>query len=323
MARRHRRGLITAVGGSALVVLAVSIVSIVSMSGVVPVIAPEAGAAVALGTGRIVAAPIRTPLPSIAFAVTCRRSHSSNDDPIVHRGDPGASHRHDFFGNESTDAGSDAPSLAGASTTCNEAGDRAAYWLPTLQGLGWAPRLRAYYSAGPLAPSTIVAYPTGLQLIAGSPSSPRPPGVDVVAFSCGRAVDEPGWNASPPACPGPTTARLSFPQCWDGVRLQAPGNAVAPVGGRCPSTHPVALPLLRLVVATAGRVSPAELVTSAGGANRLHADFLNAWDPAALERLITVCTRGERKSNRDVKQCRTAGTGPRAVGGPETKETNF
>ncbi len=320
MTGRHRRGLITAVRRPAWVM---SVVSIVSILGVVAEVSPGAGAAVATRTGRIVAAPVRTPLPSIAFVVTCRRSHSSTDDPIVHPGHPGASHRHDFFGNVSTDAGSDAASLTGAPTTCNEAGDKAAYWLPTLQGRGWEPRMRAYYSAGPLAPAAIVAYPTGLQLIAGSPSSRGVPGVDVVAFSCGRAVGEPGWNASPPACPGPTAVRLSFPQCWDGVRLQAPGNAVAPMGGRCPSTHPIALPLLRLVVSTAGRVSPMDVVTSAGAANYLHADFLNAWDPSALDRLVAVCTRGERSSNRDVKQCRTAGTGPRAVGGPATKETNF
>lgn len=320
MTGRHRRGLITAVRRPTLVM---SLVSIVAVVGVVAVVSPGAGAAVASRTGRMVAAPVRTPFPSVSFVVTCGRSHSSTDDPIVHPGHPGASHRHDFFGSVSTAADSDATTLARGSTTCNEAGDKAAYWLPTLRGNGWAPRMRAYYSAGPLAPAAIVAYPTGLQLIAGSGSSHSAPGVDVVAFSCGRAVDEPGWSASPPSCAGSTTVRLSFPQCWDGVRLEAPGNAVAPVGTTCPSTHPIALPLLRLVVSTSGRVSPADFVTSAGGVNRLHADFLNAWDPSTLARLVALCTRGERTSNRDVKQCRTAGTGPRAVGGPATKETNF
>ena len=267
--------------------------------------------------------PAPTPFPSVAFVVTCRRSHIANDDPIVHPGHLGASHRHDFFGNISTDANSDATSLGEASTTCNESGDRTAYWLPTLRGAGWALHMRAYYSAGFLAPSRMVPYPTGLQLIAGTPSSRGAPGVAVVAFSCGRGVEAPGWSASPPVCPDSTSVRLSFPQCWDGVRLKAPGNAVAPVRGKCPSTYPIALPLLRLVVATAGRVSPTDFVTSAGGVDRLHADFLNAWVPSTLERLVTVCTRGERGSNRDVKQCRTAGTGPRAVGGPDAKETNF
>lgn len=314
---RDRRGLFAAVRRTEWVVSIVAIVWVACMG------SPGVAAAVASPTVRNVAAPVRMALPSVAFVVTCGRSHSSNDDPIVHRGHPGASHRHDFFGNVATNAGSGAALLTGASTTCNEPGDRAAYWLPTLLGPGWAPRMRAYYSAGPLAPSTIVPYPTGLELIAGSPSSRGAPGVEVVAFSCGRGVGEPGWSASPPACPGSTTVRLSFPQCWDGVRLEAPGNAVSPEGGKCPSTHPVPVPLLRLVVATAGRVSPVDFVTSAGAVRRLHADFLNAWDPSTLERLVAVCTRGERGTNRDVKQCRTAGTGPRAAGAPDTTETNF
>ena len=314
---RDRRRLITAVRHPA------SVVSLVMIVWVVVMVTPGAVAEVVSPTGRVAAAQVRMPLPSVAFVVTCSRSHSTKDDPIVHRGHPGASHRHDFFGNVSTNAGSDAASLTGASTTCNESGDKAAYWLPTLRGSGWAPRMRAYYSAGPVAPSTIVAYPTGLQLIAGSASGRGVPGIDVMAFSCGRGVDEPGWASSPPACRRSTSVRLTFPQCWDGLRLEAPGNAVAPVGGKCPSTHPVALPLLRLVVATAGPVSPTGFVTSAGGVNRLHADFLNAWDPSTLERLVAVCTRGERGSNREVKQCRTAGTGPRAAGAPDATETNF
>ena len=325
MVGRQRRSVVVA--GS----LAASVMAIFSLVSVGPTVSqasvsvgPTVSAGAIGASARTAgAASAPTPFPSVAFVVTCRRSHIANDDPIVHPGHLGVSHRHDFFGNISTDASSDAASLGEASTTCNESGDRAAYWLPTLRGAGWALRMRAYYSAGSLAPSRIVPYPTGLQLIAGTPSSRGAPGVAVVAFSCGRGVEEPGWSASPPVCPDSTSVRLSFPQCWDGVRLKAPGNAVAPLRGKCPSTHPIALPLLRLVVATAGRVSPTDFVTSAGGVDRLHADFLNAWVPSTLERLVAVCTRGERGSNRDVKQCRTAGTGPRAVGGPDVKETNF
>ena len=38
------------------------------------------------------------------FVVECGWSHSSFDDPIVHPGHAGASHRHDFFGNTTTSA---------------------------------------------------------------------------------------------------------------------------------------------------------------------------------------------------------------------------
>lgn len=262
-------------------------------------------------------------LPSVSFVVTCGFSHRAADDPIIHPGRSGHSHGHDFFGNTTTDALSDAASLASGSSTCNEEGDRAAYWLPTLLGPWWAPRLRAYYSAGSVAPSSIVPYPAGLQLIAERRGRRNASVDDALSFSCGRRADESGWSQSPPRCSGPTTVRLTFPQCWDGKRLQAPGNAVGPVDGRCPAPFPVALPLLRLVVSTAAPVDPAKFMTSAGAAISMHADFFNAWDPAALRGLVDVCTRGERTTNRDVKKCRTAGTGPRAVGGPDKAETNF
>jgi Domain of unknown function (DUF1996) len=183
--------------------------------------------------------------------------------------------------------------------------------------------MRAYYTAGAVSPSTIVTFPNGMQLIAGSASAGEAPGAAVVGFSCGRGVDAAGWTPSPTECSGPTSVRLTFPQCWDGKQLTAPGNAVAPRGGRCPSSHPVAMPLLRIVVSSKERVEPSAFTTSAGSAGRLHADFFNAWDPVVLGRLVAVCTRGERVSNREVKECRAAGTGPRAAGGPNKTETNF
>lgn len=40
------------------------------------------------------------------FVVECGFSHVATDDPIVHPGQPGASHEHVFFGNTTTDAAS-------------------------------------------------------------------------------------------------------------------------------------------------------------------------------------------------------------------------
>jgi len=66
------------------------------------------------------------------FYVNCRFSHTANDDPIVHPGQPGKSHPHTFFGNTSTSASSTLASLRAAGTTCKPSADRAAYWVPTL-----------------------------------------------------------------------------------------------------------------------------------------------------------------------------------------------
>jgi hypothetical protein len=40
------------------------------------------------------------------FWLKCPASHRLPDDPIVHPGQPGATHLHEFFSNRSTNAGS-------------------------------------------------------------------------------------------------------------------------------------------------------------------------------------------------------------------------
>ncbi len=254
-------------------------------------------------------------LPSVSFVVTCAFSHRSYDDPIVHPGHPGMSHQHDFFANRSTTATSTLQSLRAAPTTCTVPGDRAAYWVPTLRQESWAKTVRAYYSAGPVDPADIVSFPAGLKMLGGSASGS-------VAFSCGLGVDAPGWVSAPVVCPSPMSVRVTFPQCWNG-QLGALENATKPVGGRCPAAFSTTLPLLRLLLTTSSPTTSTTFTTSAGSADRLHADYWNAWSPEVLDDLVSVCIRGERTSNREIKKCRTAGTGPRAVGGGETPETNF
>ena len=62
-----------------------------------------------------------------SFAVRCAFDHRGHDDLIVHPGEPGAAHSHDFFGNRSTDAFSAYESLLTTSldlpTTCKSQGD--------------------------------------------------------------------------------------------------------------------------------------------------------------------------------------------------------
>lgn len=225
------------------------------------------------------------------------------------------SHEHDFFANRSTSATSTFQTLQAASTTCTVPGDRAAYWVPTLRQGSWAKTLRAYYSAGPVKPADVVPFPAGLKLLGGRPNG-------LVAFSCGLGVDAPGWTTSPPPCSTPMSVLITFPQCWNG-RVDPQENATMPVGGKCPNTYPKTLPLLRLLLTTSGPTTSTTFSTSAGGVGRMHADFWNAWSPEVLGDLVRVCLRGERISNREIKKCRTEGTGPRAVGGDDAAETNF
>jgi hypothetical protein len=49
------------------------------------------------------------------------------DDPIVFPGQPGASHMHDFFGNETTNAYSTQSSMLAGATNCRIPSDTAGY----------------------------------------------------------------------------------------------------------------------------------------------------------------------------------------------------
>jgi hypothetical protein len=58
-----------------------------------------------------------------------------------------------------------------------------------------------------------------------------------------------------------------------------------PTAGACPSSHPVAVPGLTLVIAYPMTGGPnAEL--SSGGQLSGHADFVNAWDQETLSALV-------------------------------------
>jgi Domain of unknown function (DUF1996) len=103
-----------------------------------------------------------------SFILKCRYSHTLSDDPIVHPYQPGASHSHDFFGNESTNAFSAYDAMTSSDTSCRLPLDTAGYWVPTpyLAGVEFHPSgrdgdMRIYYLAG--GASSVKTIPAGLQ----------------------------------------------------------------------------------------------------------------------------------------------------------------
>lgn len=238
--------------------------------------------------------------PSVAFVVQCGLSHESNDDPIVQPGHEGMSHRHSFFGNRSTSASSTASTLASSpKTTCDNADDAAAYWAPSLAAGKWV-SMRAYYDAGDVDPARIVAFPFGLSMVAGTD-------IGSVEWSCGKSVGAGGWTSVPTDCTGTRsiTARVTFPQCWDAKHglLAASRHMADPVNGRCPTSHPVAVPRLRLVLRSSLPVAPAKL--SSGSSATMHADFINVWRSEPLATLVARCIRGERTTSAELRSCRS------------------
>jgi hypothetical protein len=260
------------------------------------------------------------------FYANCRFSHTSNDDPIVYPGQPGRAHAHTFFGNRTTDAASTPASLRGARTTCKPRADKAAYWVPTLFQNGREVRPakgQFYYNLRSF--DRMRAFPAGLKMIAGDQHAHHPQSTRIVYWTCGGSagVRFGGRSSTAPEtcpvvrktfrafikkCPTCPVMRRSFPariktfvelhvnfpDCWDGKRLDSPDHHSHMAHSRgyvCPATHPVKVPLIRLLIRypiTDGR----GLELASGGQLTGHADFVNAWDQRVLERLVDDCFHG-------------------------------
>ncbi len=229
------------------------------------------------------------------FVVQCLYSHSATDDPIVVPDERGMAHRHDFYGATRTRADSTPAALRRGKTTCDKSGDTAAYWHPTLSDHGVAVRprsLAAYYRAAPGVPrSQVRPFPFGLAMIAGHPHAHHSQTDGAAGWTCGARSD---LSARPPDCPGtaPLHLVLTFPDCWDGVNIDAPdhrSHVAYSARGRCADSHPVHVPQLTVSVTFPITGSDHDLALSSGSVLTAHGDFLNAWDPAALAREIAMC----------------------------------
>jgi hypothetical protein len=233
------------------------------------------------------------------FAVTCDYARSDRIDPIVSPGQPGVSHRHDFFGNEAVEASSTGASLVGADTTCRHEGDTASYWAPSLlrDGEPVAPmHLTAYYRVAPgVDPAEVEPFPLGLAAIAGDGDAASAQPTSVVAWACGRGG---AVSATPPRCDTgePLQLRVTFPDCWDGEHLDSADHRAhlaysGPDG--CSDAHPVPLPRLTLVIAYPVWGDPSTLELASGPPITAHADFLNGWSESALATEVDACLNNE------------------------------
>ena len=243
------------------------------------------------------------------FASFCEWSHSAHDDPIVHPGQAGAAHRHDFFGNTTTDAHSTGRSLRRGRGNCSIRADRAAYWTPSLYRGAEAirpTRATAWYLKGG-AGRGIRAFPRRLRMIAGDAQATRPQRAQIVNWSC--ADESPAASAAQtaggriPSCAyGGVRLRVSFPSCWDGRRRDSPDHKShmayrvwdrETASMRCPRSHPVAVPALILDVEYPLRDGD-DVTLASGHVNTVHADFFNGWRQRALRRLTRRCLARSR-----------------------------
>ena len=227
------------------------------------------------------------------FAIVCGFSHRNNDDPIVYPGQPGRSHNHTFIGNRTVHAFTTASSLRGGETTCEQAADASAYWVPTLfvRNEPITPLAAVvYYIKQTVAP--VQSFPAGLKMIAGNASARKAQSKRIVAWSCGGIGGKPRYTALP-ACTSNQALelRVHFPNCWNGKTLDSPDHVrhmAYSVQGRCPDSHPVPVPTLAVVLLYPP--SPGGVLASGrlGG----HADFINGWEPDDLALLVAGLNYG-------------------------------
>jgi hypothetical protein len=265
------------------------------------------------------------PVPSDnpAFRSACQTAKFSFDDPIIWPGQPGKSHLHVFFGNTGTDAYTTAASLlATGNTTCRGGTiNKSAYWAPamidTRTGAPLLPLFETavYYKALWVLPPTIIKpFPQGLRFImgnpAGNPSSPS----GAVIYACtwdGGGGGNSNWSKTIPSCAVNGFSRLIMAvdaeQCWDGVNLDSPdhrSHMMAAISGganqtgHCPTSHPVALPMISVQISYEVKVSGETKfwrlssdnydVTQPAGYSG-HFDYFAAWSPGFVEGFVANC----------------------------------
>jgi Domain of unknown function (DUF1996) len=238
-----------------------------------------------------------------SFAVRCDFSHRAPDDPIAHSGHPGASHSHDFFGNRSTNANSGYKNLLAAGTTCTRSADKAAYWMPTLKWGGKtldSSRAVFYYRAGGKDHTKVKPFPAGFKVV-------TPPGVQV-GWRCGHGKEEKG---APSRCSQSTLGvRIIFPDCSNG-KLDSYNHRAhmaysRRINGevRCPSSHPISLPVLTMNVTFHLHTSQGPARLSSGKPSTMHADFFNAWKQTVLNDLVKRCINKVPPSHPRLPECR-------------------
>jgi uncharacterized protein DUF1996 len=240
------------------------------------------------------------------FISACSFSHFAPDDPIVFPRAPGFSHDHTFVGNVSTSAFSTLSSLRSARTTCAPRTDTAAYWAPTLyvDGNPITPRGAAIYYRR-LTTAPVRPFPPGLRMVAGNSHAVRPQSQQITYWDCGvfkenfyapRGLESSALSSGIPHCAQYANLQLhvTFPNCWNGKSLDSAdhrSHMAYSVAGRCPSSHPVAVPAITLVYNYLA-LGPGKPILSSGGQYSGHADFINAWNEHALAELVDICLNG-------------------------------
>jgi hypothetical protein len=226
------------------------------------------------------------------FESTCSVARSGTKVPLQGVAAAGKTVQYLSFGSTSTKLAEPGKVPTG-STSCVAAGDRSSYWVPALyQGkqIIRPDEFTVLYKSAVDDYTSVQPFPAGLRMIVGGPGAGlTTPAEGEVSWSCG------GYSGTdlPTSCPAGQglTLRMSAPGCWDGRHLDVAGhrNHLAwALRGRCPASHPVAIPalLVRIIYPMDGSGT---LRLASGPADEFGFGFVSGWQRAALAKLVRTC----------------------------------
>jgi hypothetical protein len=241
------------------------------------------------------------------FTAACLRVKTATEDPIVAPGSTTFWHSHDFFGNKTVGPNSTVDTLLGQESSCITAFDTAAYWVPTLSRDG--AQVNPYFAnffyrvSYPQDPAKVQPMPTGLVMVAGTAGATSEQPLKVMHWQC---LGSSSWSSTIPDCGSAATQMwLTFPECWDGVHLDAAdhkSHMAYANGASCPADHPVLLPQLVFQVVWLVPTGGTRMVSSDHAMNGTmqpggltdHGDFMDSWNPETMQQRVSTCLRAAK-----------------------------
>lgn len=150
---------------------------------------------------------------------------------------------------------------------------------------------------------TIKPFPRGLRIVAGNAKATGPDDNTISRWSC-LHHGEVNPSHDFVNCPAGSMMEsyLDFPQCWNGRDLDSAdhkSHMAYPVGGACPSTHPVPVPKLRQVLRYPVNGDPARFRLASGRGYTMHGDFFNVWPEAEMAQRVRDCINAIIKCGAD------------------------
>ncbi|MET7984043.1 DUF1996 domain-containing protein [Streptomyces sp. NPDC005281] len=269
---------------------------------------------------------------STACGVNANKKFNTDNVIVAPGVTNGAHHLHDYVGNQSNDAFATNDTFAAAQTSCANQGDKSTYYWPVVRiqngtqdfdqnNLGGGKELnvgaiqqvrQAQIKFVGSPTSKVVAMPKFLRIITGdAKTTTNGLGNANAHWSCTGFENKVQLTQQYPICPrGSTVVRtFAFQSCWDGVNADSANHrthvAFADAQGNCANGFK-AIPQLtmRLVYGfraptlANGQIKNAFAVD--GFPEQLHKaatdhdDFINVFDDALMNKMVTCINNGQR-----------------------------